>query len=77
MGLTKYEGAEVACKEIKNNKQLWITIDGDFGIWLDGLTFKKDAKIGDKGFLHYWKISNTCGLWKVLNKGEGDSNEDK
>lgn len=68
MSLTKYEGSKVICKEIKDNQQYWETLDGEFVVWLEGLTFKKDAKIGDEGILHYWKVSNTCGLWRVGNK---------
>lgn len=68
MSLTNYEGSRVICKEIKNNQQYWETLDGNFGVWLEGLTFKKNAKEGDLGYLHYWMVSTTCGLWRVGDK---------
>lgn len=67
MSLTKYEGAKVIFQMIVNNSQYWETPDGEFGVWLEGLTFKKDAKIGDVGYLHYWSISPSCGVWRVGN----------
>lgn len=62
-----YLGKIVICKEIRASDyaQYWETEDGKFGVWLMGIDRPKNAKVKDRGLLHYNAKNPAHGLFSI------------